>query len=233
MKTITHKTTIEFFSGTKSFSKVAQALGYKTFTIDNDPETKPDLLINILDFKIEMLPAEFRKPFIVWASPPCQTFSVASISHYWDKGKPKNEKALNGIRIVKKTLEIIKELNPEFWFIENPRGMLRKQDFMTKIHKTSVSYCRYGAPIMKPTDIWNNLTSWSGQMCEANNPDHERASRGSRRGIQGIGYNPKGYNKHYAKNRTPLARGVIPPALFKEIFREINKPQKNLKDYEV
>jgi len=75
---------LELFCGTKSISKVFQKKGHATFTIDNDAIHKPDLLIDILKFSINDLPKEFRKPDIIWASPPCTTFSVASIYHYWD-----------------------------------------------------------------------------------------------------------------------------------------------------
>ena len=93
---------IELFSGTESFSKVARERGHQTFTIDIDKQFKPNLCIDILNFDISMIPKEFHYPDIIWASPPCTTFSVASIRHYWENGKPKNEKTLHGIIIVKK-----------------------------------------------------------------------------------------------------------------------------------
>ena len=39
--------TVELFSGTKSFSKVAEKLGHSTYTIDNNKELEPDLCQNI------------------------------------------------------------------------------------------------------------------------------------------------------------------------------------------
>lgn len=72
--------TIELFSGTKSFSKVATKLGYKTFTIDNNPELNPDLCISILE--LEKLDNDID---YLWASPPCQSFSVASIGKNWKR----------------------------------------------------------------------------------------------------------------------------------------------------
>ena len=54
--------TVELFCGTKSFSKVAKELGHKTFTVDIDPKLEPDLVCDIMDFKVEMLPEEFRRP---------------------------------------------------------------------------------------------------------------------------------------------------------------------------
>ena len=40
--------TIEFFSGTKSFSKVMEKHGHKTLTIDNNSELNPDICTDIL-----------------------------------------------------------------------------------------------------------------------------------------------------------------------------------------
>ena len=112
--------TLELFCGTKSFSKVAAEFGYATFTVDNDASHAPDLTANILLLSSSKLPSS---PFVLWASPPCQTFSVLSVTHYWNKdGTPKT---LTGHRLVAKTVALIIELNPAWWFIENPRGMLR------------------------------------------------------------------------------------------------------------
>ena len=174
---------LELFSGTESFSKVARERGHRTFTIDNDKQFNPDLCSDILSVDFSK---EFGNFDIVWASPPCTTFSVASIKHYWKDGKPKNEKALHGIKIIKKTIEIIKQINPKFFIIENPRGMLRKQDFMQKLKRDTVTYCQYGAPTQKPTDLWNNLNHKFKERCKPGSPCHEKASRGARAGVQGI-----------------------------------------------
>lgn len=77
------KTMIEFFSGSKVMSNTFKNAGYKVLTIDNNPKLNPDICINILDFDINMLPDEFKSPDVVWASPPCTTFSVAGIGHHW------------------------------------------------------------------------------------------------------------------------------------------------------
>lgn len=99
---------LELFSGTASFSKVAKERGHETFTIDNDVQHNPDMVADILALTPEMILERFGKPDVIWASPPCTTFSVASIYRYWDNGKPKNWKAERGIEIVKKTIELIK-----------------------------------------------------------------------------------------------------------------------------
>jgi len=210
--------TIELFSGTKSFSKVAESHGMETLTYDNDPMLIPDVVTDIL--KVEELPP----CDILWASPPCTTFSVASISHYWTNGKPKNEKTLHGIAILEHTIKLIKKSNPTIWFIENPRGMMRKviddlfiKHGITNYKRNTVSYCQYGSLIMKPTDIWTNSTWNPRPICKPGAVCHERAGRGAKTGVQGI-YSI-GWERARGSNAT--ARGVIPHLLFEEIFEQL------------
>jgi len=211
--------TLELFSGTKSFSKVMAKHGHFTITIDNNPKLEPDLVEDI--FNILIIP----KVDILWASPPCTTFSVASISHYWTNGKPKNKKALHGIAILEHTIELISRCKPKYWFIENPRGMMRKViDDIFKKHdivdydRHTVSYCQYGSKIMKPTDIWTNCKQWvSKPICKPGASCHQRAGRGSKTGVQGI------YSLEWerARGNSATARGVIPPLLFEEILSNL------------
>lgn len=212
---------LELFSGTESFSKVARERGHEIFTVDIEPEFKPDLCIDILNLSSDLIRERFGVPDIIWASPPCTAFSVASIYRYWDKGKPKNEKTLHGIAIVKKTLEIIKELNPKFYVIENPRGMLRKQDFMLGLKRDTVTYCQYGAEWQKATDLWNNLNWNPKPMCSPKSPCHVRAPRGSNKGIQGRpGFHP---DSRYTISRKAVLRAIIPRQLCEDILIAIEK----------
>ena len=205
---------LELFSGTESFSKVARERGHECFTVDNEPKFNPSLCIDIMQLTPEMILEKFGKPDIIWASPPCTTFSVASISRHWNKDGTPKEIAIKGMEIVKKTIEIIKSLNPKFWIIENPRGMLRKQSFMPNEFRKTVTYCQYGHISQKPTDLWNNLNWIPKPMCKPGSSCHEKASRGAKAGIQGI-YNKKDY---MSCHRSAVSRAIIPPALCREIL---------------
>lgn len=89
--------------------------------------------------------------------------------------------------LVKHTLELIKELKPKYWFIENPRGGMRKMDFMQGLPRYTVTYCQYGDTRMKPTDIWTNHPNPQFKpMCHNGDPCHEKAPRGSKTGTQGL-----------------------------------------------
>lgn len=201
---------LELFSGTASISNVFKEKGYETYTIDSDFGFNPDLCIDILAFEISML--DGFQPDIVWASPPCQAFSVATIGRNWHKDySPKTDKARQSIAIVLTTLDIITNIHPKLWFIENPVGMLRKLDFMRCVPRKTVTYCQYGDMRMKPTDIWSNAYNlWHPRpMCKAGDSCHEPAPRGSKTGTQGL--------------RDTISRSKIPYELCVEIMQACEK----------
>lgn len=135
-------------------------------------------------------------PDVIWASPPCTSFSVASMWRHWEKSGevqvPKTKTALEGVELVRKTLWFIwyyQQLNPNLiWYIENPRGLLRKMPFMRNCPmRQTVSYCQYGDTRMKPTDIWTNNEAWKPRpMCRPGSLCHTPAPRGSHTGTQGM-----------------------------------------------
>ena len=203
--------TVELFCGTKSFSKVANLLGHSTFTVDNNPEFEPDVCCDILNLK---LTSEFNEVDVLWASPPCTSFSVASIGSSWiGNYHPKRVETALGMAYVLKTLEIIKEIqkkNPNLiWFIENPRGVLRKMGFMNGLKRHTVTYCQYGDNRMKPTDIWTNCEEWNPKpMCKNGDKCHVSAPRGSKTGTQGLSGSKD--------------RSIVPEKLIEEIFKSIH-----------
>jgi len=136
---------------------------------------------------------------MIWASPPCTTYSLAAISHHRHEGtlKPKTEFAAKSDRLVKNTLKIINSYPLAKFYIENPRATLRKTIMMQGIPRKTVWYCRYGADIAKPTDIFSNNIynplfnefGWKPRPeCWNNNQHchHESAPRGSKTGLQGL-----------------------------------------------
>ena len=194
---------LELFSGTESFSKVARERGHECFTVDNDASFNPSLCIDIMELTPEMVIEKFGSPDVIWASPPCQKFSIMTVYRNWikegDNYTPKNEDVKNAIEIIKHTLLIIEKLQPKFWIIENPRAMLRKQNFMPNEKRKTVTYCQYGLEYQKATDIWTNVDNWNPKpICSSKSPCHVRAPRGSRYGIQGVkdGYRENRNQKH-------------------------------------
>lgn len=180
--------TLELFAGSRSVGKAAKNLSFEVFSSDIEQFGGIDYVVDILNFDPTKIPF---KPDIIWASPPCTGFSVAAIGHHWSGGKggyiPATDTARLGIDIAKKTIEIIDYFKPTYFFIENPRGLLRKMDFMNRFNRQTITYCQYGDTRMKPTDIWTNSTKWTPRpMCKNGDPCHVAAPRGSKTGTQGL-----------------------------------------------
>ena len=195
---------LEVYCGTKSFSKVGQNRGHDVFTIDFNPKFKPDLCCDMLYFNKRLLPKSFHKPDMIWFSPPCQTFSLSGNSMYM--GFPTSAKTYIGLALAHKCIELIMDLKPKYWLIENPRAGLRTVWFMIPLPKTTVTYCQYGGKNMKPTDIWNNF-DYIGKCCKNGDSCHESAPRGSKTGTQG--------------EKSTELRGVIPELLCVDILKFI------------
>jgi hypothetical protein len=205
--------TEEWFAGTKSFSNYMQNFANaQTFTIDNDSQFDVDL---VDDVRNRDLPKGLD---IFWASVICTACSVASMSHHWinedtateTKRTPKSDTARLTLSLLDHTIKQISLAKPRKWYIENPRGVMRKiiepyfKKYGVTFRRVTVTYCQYGDTRMKPTDIWTNDMDWKPRpMCKNGSPCHEPAPRGSKTGTQGL------------KNSKDRSR--IPFEIFKEI----------------
>jgi hypothetical protein len=206
---------LELFAGSRSVGKQAEKLGMNVFSSDLIEFEGIHYPVSILDFDVSKVPFQ---PDVIWASPPCTSFSVASIGHHWTGGKgayiPKSEGAKLGLKLVEKTLEIINHFQPTYWFIENPRGVLRKMEMMKKLKRNTVTYCQYGDERMKPTDIWTNSDVWVPRpMCKNGDPCHVAAPRGSKTGTQGR-------SNAYERSKIPndLCEEILTSCLKGELF---------------
>lgn len=186
---------LELFAGTRCISRAFEKRGHQTFSVEwNKDFQNIDLyedVNNLTVDKVIELCGGF--PDVVWASPDCTTYSVAAIGHH--RKKNNMTKSLDPIsdyaKFCDKTnvhvIELLKDINPKLFFIENPRGGLRKMSFMQDIPRYTVTYCQYGDNRMKPTDIWTNHPSPHFKLpCKNGDSCHVSAPRGSQTGTQGI-----------------------------------------------
>jgi site-specific DNA-cytosine methylase len=200
---------LELFCGTKSFTKEAEKLGHKCFTVDFNKKFNPDLCIDVMDLDIKMLPLEFQNPDVIWASCPCTEYSHAKRT-----GIRKIEEAN---KIVLKTLSLIKQLSPHVWIIENPQtGLLKNQTFMWGIPYTDVSYCKYGFNYRKQTRLWNNI----GLELETCKRDCKAMIGNKHKGSAG-----NGRKKYTDKNYKLTEKYALPPMLCRDILNQIEDKQ--------
>ena len=190
-------TVADFFCGHKSIAKAFERRGHRVVTSDILPKFEPTVCRDFLALEAADL-AEYGPFDVVWASPPCEKFSVCTIGKNWRGGKgslrPKTDEAEFAMRLVQHTLEVVRDLHPKFWFIENPRAALRTMPFMQGIDRRTITFCQYELhkPVnerrMKPTDLWGVFPpSMVFKSCNYGDPCHPYTPRGSSEfGTQGL-----------------------------------------------
>jgi len=160
------RATLEIFSGTRSFTKVAREMLDEThaafLTLDNDRffSNNTTFTCDILDFQYMAKLSPFYITH-VWASCPCTQYSVA-------RSKAKTPRDLAGAdRLVGQTLAIIdwiREYNNSevTFYIENPsHSLLKTRPVMTERNYPyyDLTYCRYAPEwgVRKATRIYSNI----------------------------------------------------------------------------
>ena len=183
---------LDLCSGLKGWTEAFVQRGHDVLTIDADPETNPDICADVCDITTEKIGRNWD---LILASPPCQAFSVMSCYHHWTSTEPrvaKTEKAEKALQIVHHIWDLIEEIDPTFWFIENPQAMMRKlwklPNQVTYFSSWSGSDNKERRP-KKTTDIWCKAPA---SMPWPEPRRWEIAPRGENRGLQG---QPKGLRR--------------------------------------
>lgn len=182
---------LELFAGTRSIGKAFEEKGHEVFSVEWDKNFKKiDLYADIGTLTADDIISKFGYPDVIWASPDCTTYSVAAISRHRRKNENGNLDPISDYakfcdNVNAHVVDLIKELNPKYYFIENPVGGLRKMDFMKDLPRYTVTYYQYGETRQKPTDIWTNHPNPQFKPpCKRGDSCHESAPRGSRTGTQ-------------------------------------------------
>jgi hypothetical protein len=184
---------LDLFCGTKSIARAFEQRGHNVYTVDWDKSFNPSLSADIGTLTAQdIIDLCGGVPDVIWASPDCTTYSVAAISKHRRKEAdgnliPISDYAKRCDEINEHLINLIKELNPKYWFIENPMAGMRKMGFMKDLPRYTVTYCQYGEKRQKPTDIWTNHPNPKFKPpCNRGAPCHEAAPRGARTGTQGL-----------------------------------------------
>ena len=204
---------LDLFCGTKSMSSVFEAAGWEVYTVDWEKKFNPTLCADIGSLtKEDIIELCGGVPDVVWASPDCTSYSIAAIRYHRKKNEetgelePVSEYAQFCDKVNSHIINVIvNELQPKYYFIENPRGGMRKMGFVKDLPRHTVTYCQYGDTRQKPTDIWTNHGDPQfKEPCKPGAKCHQAAPRGSRTGTQGL--------------RNSVERARIPEALCQHIL---------------
>jgi len=202
---------LELFAGSATVSRIAKTeFKMKTFTLDLSPKTKPDLLKDIMKTSIRDIP-DSRQISVVWASVPCECYSIEAINLHWYKYHithrnylylPKSSRAIEALQLLDKTLWLIKQIKPTYWFVENPRGAMRHTPQMYySPFRYTVSYNDYGTDCYKPTDIFTNFGAVKLKRLKG-----------------AVG---KSFPGSIAKINNTAARAVVPAELIRSILSQV------------
>ena len=188
---------LELFAGTRSIGKAFENNNHEVYSIEWDKQhPNIDWYVDIGTITIQDIISKFGIPDVIWASPDCTSYSIAAISRHRRREEngnltPISEYAQFCDKVNSHVVDLIKgflKINPKMiYFIENPRGGMRKMDFMKDLPRYTVTYCQYGDERMKPTDIWSNHPDPNFKPpCKNGDKCHVSAPRGSRTGTQGL-----------------------------------------------
>lgn len=230
---------LDLFAGLGGWSEPARELGLDVVRVDNDERFDVEVHADLFKFTVgDVLEATGgRPPFLVLASPPCESFSVLTIGRNWNvDNTPKTSRAAIALELVYATRRLIEDLAPAFYVIENPVAKLRALPVLHDVERRSVTYCRLGEPFKKPTDLWGGFppsldlpapctadprrygtVDVDGRLFVRDvdgRPCHLSAPRGSRTGIQG-GDDPTSYEqtRNAGQGRLTEHKAIVREAL--------------------
>jgi hypothetical protein len=238
---------LEIFSGTGSVGKVCEELGYDVVSVDIESgDYTPTHITDIMKWDYTIYPTGHFN--IIWASPPCTTFSNLRKCHIGRKIKAHGDTIITneillddiqkiGLPILRKTEEIIEYFKPSLYFIENPATGTMK-DYIDKPVYT-VDYCKYAEwGYQKRTNVWTNKKGLKLLTCnkdckniiDINGKLSHKISLGSKEivkdGDKNIIVNTaelrekyKDYKREYISKTIRLKdRYRVPPKLIKELL---------------
>jgi len=202
-------TVIDLFAGLGGFSQAfEQHPDWEVVTVEIQERFKPDIQADVLDLRLGDLP----DADVILASPPCTTLSIAGnhTDHYVD-GEPHSEEAKEHVALAYHTVGLIRAKSPDYWFLENPRGRMRR--YLGK-PTGEITLCPYGYDWQKPTDLWGEhppsmeyRTCPKGADCHAAGPS---------------GFDSDEETTH---ERDPAERAKLPAQLSQDILQAVENPE--------
>lgn len=157
---------LELFAGTCVTSGAFYHQEWDTVSHDIDPTSNATIKSDILNLDPEELPFV---PDFIWASPPCETYSLLAGGYHRSVGDNELDRSpvarLHNLIFMKmvQIMTWVKEKHPHVIIcIENPVGKIRHMPLMKEfvrhfgLHAVTVNYCCFERDERKPTQLWSN-----------------------------------------------------------------------------
>ena len=126
---------LELFAGTRSIGKAFEAHGHEVFSVEWDKDFENiDLYEDIGNITAQDILDKFGHPDVIWASPDCTSYSLAAVSHHRRKNEvtgnldPISDYAKFCDKVNSHVIDLIRELNPTYFFIGAIWNLLWKRD---------------------------------------------------------------------------------------------------------
>lgn len=167
---------LELFKGTGSVSKYyAGREDVEVISLDILKKYNPTYCCDIMEWDYKSF--EVGEFDMIWASPECKIYSMLQNTHIGRKWKDKDELTEEREKhscFIQRTIDIIKYLKPEYYFIENPRhsAIWKYIDAEFEKEHVLVDYCRFGTIYKKPTKILTNK-KLDNMFCVCENKKHK------------------------------------------------------------
>ena len=162
---------LDLFAGLGGFSSAfEESERWDVTTVDIAERFDPDIQADV--FKLR--PSDFsgRAFNVVLAGVSCQFLSTSGNHEKWDyeEKEPTAPESRDAVGLFYHTLGLIRALNPDFWYIENPRRS-RIRWFIGPPGKW-VSYCQYGTDYQKQTGLWGEFAPMLFEQCSGEGSCH-------------------------------------------------------------
>lgn len=140
---------LSLFDHSGVWSKPYRDAGYEVIQIDIKHGQ------DILTWDYKQIPKE--DVIGILAAPPCTDYAVSGAR--WFAAKDKDGRTEESLKLIDKTLDVVKYFEPEFWVLENPVGRLQR--LRPEIGKPSLIFQPYefGDPYRKRTCLWGNFNT--------------------------------------------------------------------------
>lgn len=215
-----NKKILSLFDWSGEWSRPYAKAGYAVITVDmqgNAPRIKNrkhySMDVMNIDWQSDLLSLHDLQDVVgILAAVPCTDFALSGAR--WFKNKDADGRTQKSIELTEYVLDIIEEINPKFWAVENPASRIHK--LVPRLGSPSFKFSPYefgqidGANYRKQTWLWGKFNK--PQKC----PIEPEAKTTYGMGLWYLKYGGK-------SDKTKRERSITPKGFAKAFF-EANNP---------